>query len=500
MNKTVTINLGGTIFNVEEDAFELLKSYLDKIKQNFAGDASAGEIMMDIEGRIAELFVQKLNEKKNVIVRSDVEEVINVMGQPEDYGTGDSGETVNSSSEYVKHDKRRIYRDQDDAYVGGVCSGLSYYLGWDPIILRIAFVILTFAGGSGIPVYIILWAVIPAAATTAEKLKMRGEPVTIDNIGRFVNKEAQRAGENIHRFGEKAKKNFSGARNHSEGIGNALRKILGLGLVVAGLVLLFGLLTSTFIANFEVFGFNSNFELLNELVFQNDGTIWMLVVGGLLVALMPILSILYAGTRLLIDRGRRVRGIGWSLFALFIIGLIMLGISGTSTARQFRRGGELKNTMALNIAAGDTLFLNVQEDTVFTGRHYYEHSDFFDLVQKRDDKFIFGEPLHMHIYTCDSSETPKVVVEKYSRGANLNDAGERAERIEYDLQMDGNTIEIPSLFATPKEDVYRGQNVDIRFYLPKGSYVKFNKHFNYLDWYGKYSESVQLIGSDGIDD
>ncbi|MEZ4800422.1 MAG: PspC domain-containing protein [Flavobacteriales bacterium] len=500
MNKTVTINLGGTIFNVEEDAFELLRSYLEKIKQNFAGDASADEIMMDIEGRIAELFVQRLNEKKNVIIRVDVEEVINVMGQPEDYGSGDGAESTATGSEYVKHDKRRIYRDQDDAYVGGVCSGLSYYLGWDPIILRIAFVILTVAGGSGIPVYIILWAVIPAAATTAEKLKMRGEPVTIDNIGKFVNKEAQRAGENIHRFGEKAKKNFSGGRNHAEGIGNVLRKILGLGLLIAGLIMLFGLLTSTFIANFEIFGFNSNFDLLNELVFQNDGTIWMLVVGGLLVALMPILSIIYAGIKLLMDRSRRVKGIGWSLFALFVIGLIMLGISGTKTARQFRRGGELKNTMAINITSGDTLFMNVEEDTVFTGRHFYDHSDFFDLVQKKDDKFIFGEPLHLHIYTCDSSETPKVVVEKYSRGANLNDAGERAERIEYNIDVDGNNINIPSLFSTPKEDVYRGQNVDVRFYLPQGTLVKFNKNVHYISWYGKYADSVQTIGTDGIQD
>src|SRR5687768_3386292 len=114
MNKTITVNLGGSVFNIEEDAFLLLKNYLDRIKLNFTGDAGESEIMSDIEVRIAELFLQRLDERKNVIVIMDVEEVIGVMGQPEDFNIGHespSGETFNTND--IRNSHRRLYRDKD---------------------------------------------------------------------------------------------------------------------------------------------------------------------------------------------------------------------------------------------------------------------------------------------------------------------------------------------------------------------------------------------------
>ncbi len=142
MNKTISINLGGSVFNIEERAYDQLKAYLDQIRKNLEEPEMSDEVMSDIELRIAELFKERMTAIKNVVVDEDVEHIITVMGRPEDYGSGHKGE----QSEYKRHDhrydnqghkSRRIFRDSDDAIVGGVCSGLSHYIGWDPLVLRV---------------------------------------------------------------------------------------------------------------------------------------------------------------------------------------------------------------------------------------------------------------------------------------------------------------------------------------------------------------------------
>lgn len=183
MKVTVNINLGGYAFNMDEDAYERLRQYMKNLEKEFSGESSAAEIMTDIEGRIAELFRMRLNSYKQVITMKDVEEVMAVLGSPEAIsGNGTSDEPPPRS-------QRRIYRDPDRRVFGGVCAGISAYLDWDPLIMRIIFALLIFAGGFGLALYLILWLVLPEAKTTAQKLEMRGDPVNIENIKDTVKKE-----------------------------------------------------------------------------------------------------------------------------------------------------------------------------------------------------------------------------------------------------------------------------------------------------------------------
>jgi phage shock protein PspC (stress-responsive transcriptional regulator) len=183
MKVTVNINLGGYAFNIDEDAYERLRQYMKNLEKEFSGESSAAEIMTDIEGRIAELFRMRLNSYKQVITMKDVEEVMAVLGSPEAIsGNGTSDEPPPRS-------QRRIYRDPDRRVFGGVCAGISAYLDWDPLIMRIIFALLIFAGGFGLALYLILWIVLPEAKTTAQKLEMRGDPVNIENIKDTVKKE-----------------------------------------------------------------------------------------------------------------------------------------------------------------------------------------------------------------------------------------------------------------------------------------------------------------------
>ncbi len=183
MKITININLGGYPFNVDEDAYERLRQYMKSLEKEFSGESSASEIMADIEGRIAELFKMRLNAYKQVITMKDVEEVMAILGSPEVI-SGNS-----TSDERPPRSQRRIYRDPDRRVFGGVCAGISAYLDWDPLIMRIIFAILIVAGGFGLALYLILWIVLPEAKTTAQKLEMRGDPVTVENIKDSVKQE-----------------------------------------------------------------------------------------------------------------------------------------------------------------------------------------------------------------------------------------------------------------------------------------------------------------------
>ena len=194
MKITVSINLGGYSFNIDEDAYTELKRYLRNLEVHFAGEESSSEILSDIETRLAELFRTKITSYKQVITIDDVRQAISVMGTPEDISDNDHRSAKEKFSSPGYH---RMYRDPDNRIIGGVCSGMGAYWDIDPVILRIIFVVLTLAGGMGALIYLILYIVIPEAKTTAQKIEMKGEPVNIHNIKESVKSEFDKVRKNI---------------------------------------------------------------------------------------------------------------------------------------------------------------------------------------------------------------------------------------------------------------------------------------------------------------
>jgi phage shock protein PspC (stress-responsive transcriptional regulator) len=185
MKKTFSVNLGNRVYSIDEDAYLRLKEYLDRIEGYFSDQKEREDILNDIEMRISDLFTERLNPSGQVITLRDVEEVIRVMGDPREISGSDEQPGASQERSYGP---RRMYRDPDDRVIGGVCSGLGAYLGLDPVIVRILF-ILFLIFGIGFLVYLILWIVVPEARTTAQKLEMRGDTVNASNIGRFVQDE-----------------------------------------------------------------------------------------------------------------------------------------------------------------------------------------------------------------------------------------------------------------------------------------------------------------------
>ena len=198
MRKTVTVNIAGMVFYIDDDAYAVLSDYLSSVRSEFRSMEGGDEIYEDIESRIAELFNEKLKNNRQVISLRDVEEVIGTLGQP-----GDFSETVSGSYPTGSYSRnKRLYRDPDNRMIAGVCSGLAAYWRVDPSIVRLIFVILAIFGMFGILIYLVLWIILPEAHTVAQKLEMRGEPVNLSNIGAFFRDEF----ENVKRSFSKNKK------------------------------------------------------------------------------------------------------------------------------------------------------------------------------------------------------------------------------------------------------------------------------------------------------
>ena len=205
MNKTININLGGFFFHIDEVAYQKLRRYLESISRSLSDDPQGkNEIIADIEARISELLSEKITDARQVVNESDIDDIIKIMGQPEDYADAEEAYS-DSSYSYQRNtaSSRKLFRDADDKFLGGVCSGIGHYFNIDVIWVRILFIVLVASGFSPLA-YIILWILLPEAKTTAEKLQMEGEPVNIDNIEKKIREEFTNMSENVSVFANKA--------------------------------------------------------------------------------------------------------------------------------------------------------------------------------------------------------------------------------------------------------------------------------------------------------
>src|SRR5471030_2801601 len=174
MNKTIIININGTVFHIEEDAYEILKNYMTDVKRHFLNSADSMEITTDIENRIAEMFTEILaRENKQVIIEQDVKAVVEQMGSVADFESTEDEQGPSNSSYTYNGGQRTLFRDSDDHLLGGVCAGLANYFGTQAVWVRLAFAIAFVFAGSGFILYVILWIVIPKATTRADRMAMK---------------------------------------------------------------------------------------------------------------------------------------------------------------------------------------------------------------------------------------------------------------------------------------------------------------------------------------
>ncbi len=201
MKKTMTVNISGIVFHIDEDAYRKLDAYLGRIRRYFASETGSEEILSGIESRIAEIFREKKQDDRQVVTLEDVNEAISQLGEPSQI-SGDNDD----QSEGSRHEKdhgfegeapKRLFRDPENKYIGGVCGGLGAYFQIDPTWVRVLFVILFFAYTFGLVLYIVLWIVMPKARTISDRMSMRGQRITLSSIEQSIKEDLRDIKKNL---------------------------------------------------------------------------------------------------------------------------------------------------------------------------------------------------------------------------------------------------------------------------------------------------------------
>ncbi|MBS1308366.1 PspC domain-containing protein [Bacteroides clarus] len=336
MKKTLTVNLGGTVFHIDEDAYRLLDNYLSNLKMHFRKEAGADEIIDDIERRISELFAEKLTAGSQVITITDVEEVIARMGKPEDMeAENDSEPSVGNATRTTIH--RRLYRNPDDKLLGGVISGMAAYLGWDVTLLRLLLLVVLICGvGTLIPVYIVCWLVIPEARTAAEKLSMRGEAVTVENIGKTVTDGFEKVANGVNDYMKSDK-----PRTFLQKLGDALVMVAGwffkiclviFAIICSPLLFVFGvvfvalLFAAVMVAIGGGAALISMFPTFDVILPTSPLSAIVMYIAGILLVGIPLVSLVWAIFSQIFKWQPMASGLKWTLVILWIVSAAVFGI------------------------------------------------------------------------------------------------------------------------------------------------------------------------------
>ncbi|WP_203258531.1 PspC domain-containing protein [Hyunsoonleella ulvae] len=499
MNKTVNINLAGIFFHIDEDAYLKLQRYLEAIKRSFTDSQGRSEIIADIEARIAELFNERVQNDKQVIRIKEVDEVIAIMGQPEDYLVDDEifedgpQQTYNPTS---SRPSKKLYRDTDNSYVGGVSSGLGHYFGVDAVWIRLAWIILFSAAGTGILLYILLWILVPEAKTTAEKIMMTGEPVNISNIEKkikdgfdtvteTVSDVAKNVSDSVSNAAQKVdvKKGASSIKSSSrtffETLGDVIMfffkifaKVIGAILLFVGSVTVIALIVSLFTVGISDAVNVPGFDVVDAANSANT-PIWLVSLLVLFAAGVPFFFLAYLGLKILVNNLKSIGNVAkFSLLGLWLISVIGLVVLGVKQASEHAFDANVVVKEQINITAKDTVFVKmVGNDNYYRNKrgYLYRNANSFKIVpDENDEKIIYSSDIRLIVRSTKDS-LAALSIEKKAEGSSYVIAKKRAEQINYNYALSNKELLLDAFFTTDFENKYRDQEVELILYLPEGS-------------------------------
>ena len=572
MKKNISINISGIIFHIEEDGYEKLKEYLDSINKYFSTFEGSTEIIADIESRIAEIFLSKLNEGKQVITLEDVTALMATMGsiqdfqaveedtpafaeptetpEPEGPGPEPAGPQaakklyrdkrrrllggvaagiahyfaidplwirlifiallfdffvtslvsslailayivlwiVTPASDNLEEDKKlkKMYRNPQGRVIGGVASGVATYFDIDVTIIRVLFVLSIFVGGSGIIAYIVLWMILPEARTITDKVQMKGEPVTLENIDSNI-KESKEAIENPAEESTLVKVLLFPFRliamiltGLARALGPILRFLVEFIRIVAGVVLTLAglaLLLAVIVTGATFLGLSLGgsalhigsfpFDLLNETVSPVAYVAAALVVG------IPALGLMFLGLSIATKNRIPNATVGWTMFALWVIGVIGLSFTVPPLIYDFQTSADYTTTTYYDINAGK-LVLDINE----VG---YEELQAVRVKLRGYD----GDKI-------------KLVQKFIARGPSSKAAIEQAKEIHYNVTLQDSVLTFDSNIDFSRVNRFRNQRMMITLYIPYGQKFIMRNNFDDIVYYSfgwQGYQASQIIGN-----
>ncbi len=488
MNKTINISLNGQHFNIDENAYDILKNYLKKLEISFQSDEGKDEIMQDIETRIAELFQGYLGIGRDVVSTQDVEKMIDVMGRPEQYldeneptenpksGNNTQNKTYYSGDQVIE---KKLYRDPDEKIIAGVLAGISHYFGWNPMILRAIYfgipmmsIFFDFGASTGFFVvsYIILWVIMPMANTNIQKMQMYGTPVTVDTIQKnFSKEEIKETVDNLSGF---TKEVVSDAGPFIERLFEVMLKLFK---GFAGIFLLFlgiGALIGAFVFLFTTLFSHNYLYTVGDLVFDNAWKFYIFTFCIFFLILSFGAFFTFLAIRLL-SKGNTLKNSTAflvSCMVVFFLSLIGIGVIGGLTALDFKEEVSFydKDQIATEV---DTLYVNFNDARNHS--FYVNNRRFRNTLGLNETLDSLKIRVNNDLKIKKSPDSHFYLEKIYTgKGRDEKSARKNISSLVYDYKLEGNRLILPEEMLLPTSDKYRGQELELVLYVPQGKYIE----------------------------
>lgn len=479
MKRTVSVNIKGINFMIEEGGYESLQSYMKKLESILENQDGNNEIIEDVELRIAEICSAKISGSKTVIEAKDIDEILTQLGDPSSYI--DEENEISQGKPYDSQPtEKRLFRDVDNGMIGGVCQGMSNYFNLDIIVMRGIFLFILLFAGFGIPLYLILWIVIPKAESSIDRLRMKGKPITVESVREEVELAGEKIKDGSKRMASRIEKE---GKKRLSWLGKVLRFGFGGFLIIWGLIwlvtfLIFGL------GNFQFFPIQNedglmSFQQLGDLVLINNDDVSMVRLGTFLLGFSTVTFAILAGIMLITKMKNN-----WSkfsllgLFGIAISGAVVCGIIGVRTGKDFVFEDTLE--IELGNVQTDTLYIQSRIKNQVSKSGHKIKGDNYDFLAVSKDSITLSEIDFKYIASKDSLF--RVRWEPEARGRSKSKAIERAENIRYNTQLHNNQLILDSEFSFPKEDKLRDQRITFVIEIPENGKIIFNeKQLNFTD-------------------
>jgi phage shock protein PspC (stress-responsive transcriptional regulator) len=457
MNKVINIRLGNYVLTIDEDAASTISHYTEALRRKYANEDGAKEIVSDIEDRMGELLDKKQKEQfRNYSTLEDVQAVISQMGPLDSHEENDNQSYESSSI------RRRLYRDPENRILGGVWGGISAYFDMDPVLLRVVWILSVFVFGFGIPLYIILWVVIPEAKTTSEKLMMKGQRPTLKNFEQNIKSELNDVSDRLNN--PKTHERISAfLRNMVVYIGRFAAILIKFIFSVAGAILLMVLIgTLIAVSTNSIYVHTYHLVLngqegLNVLLSAAGNPFWIKIAAiGFILILIAWMGLLVFSNRNNYDRVRLSRRyLSWAA----TIALLILFVFAFDGFRSIGTRSEKTVYKDIIHVTGDTLEVN--SDIVNTEeKGLYTLNEFADILPSDDN----------HFYIEQKNTT---------FGHNRISSSVRNENMSKQYAIENNSILLQQ--GTKISDLRKSGLGWVHYviYVPKGKTIKSGKAFHF---------------------
>lgn len=493
MKETININISGFNYSIDSDAYKILSTYLDKLEAYYGDNEETQDIINDIEQRISELLNDRLQGGNSVITEQIVNEVIEIIGKPEEIF--EETQEDESTNKKTRKKYRKLYRDSDNVIISGVISGMAAYLNLPVLPLRLLVVLLTIFGvGSPILIYIVCAIIIPKAITTAEKLEQRGENVTARNIERKVKEGYQNVKDNFKKTSPRFQNGYrdlkDDIRKHSPNVstnynhiwdrthGILMRLLKCFQYFIGGLFLFISLVSIVSIVTTGIVTgsiFSDAFTLGSG--FFGTFSYILIILALAFVCLIPLLLLAFLSIKLLFTFKSRNSAIVVTAIALWIVGVSILATIAIRTnfrIDKYNMSYSITKTLEPKI---DKKIKTLTIDKI-PSNYSVKSVSIFDkhiLYSKTNKKYERYGKTRVR-FKLSKEDKIKIVVTKEAWEESEILAKEDVNEMDYKYELQDSTLHLGKYFKIKDSEDFGSKYITVTIYIPENTRIRLTEN------------------------